>query len=67
MSPLSAFMVVLMSCLALVALELLAKRLRLPAAAALLGGGGGIAFVRGLRRVRRDPVLGVIVGVRPLW
>ncbi|KGD28965.1 sodium/hydrogen exchanger family protein [Burkholderia pseudomallei] len=66
MSPVSAFKLVLLSFLAIVALELLAKRLRLPPAAALLVGGAGIAFLPGLPPVNLDPDLVLIVFLPPL-
>ncbi|KGX41312.1 hypothetical protein Y598_4714 [Burkholderia pseudomallei MSHR3335] len=49
MSPVSAFKLVLLSFLAIVALELLAKRLRLPPAAALLVGGAASRSCPGCR------------------
>lgn len=66
MSPVLAFKLVLLSFLAIVALELLAKRLRLPPAAALLVGGAGIAFLPGLPPVNLDPDLVLIVFLPPL-
>ncbi|AOK49286.1 sodium:proton antiporter [Burkholderia sp. MSMB617WGS] len=66
MSPVSAFKLVLLSFLAIVALELLAKRLKLPPAAALLVGGAGIAFLPGLPPVDLDPDLVLIVFLPPL-
>ncbi len=48
MSPVAAFKLILLSFVAIVALECIAKRLRLPPAAALLMGGIGIAFIPGL-------------------
>ncbi|SIT49489.1 exported hypothetical protein [Paraburkholderia piptadeniae] len=50
MSAVSAFKLVLLSMMAIVALELVAKRLRLPPAAALLVGGAAMAFAPGLPR-----------------
>ncbi|AIT22957.1 Na+/H+ antiporter [Burkholderia thailandensis] len=66
MSPVSAFKLVLLSFLAIVALELLAKRLKLPPAAALLVGGAGIAFLPGLPPINLDPDLVLIVFLPPL-
>ena len=66
MSPVSAFKLVLLSFLAIVALECIAKRLRLPPAAALLVGGVGIAFIPGLPPVNLDPDLVLIVFLPPL-
>ncbi|WP_323122035.1 Na+/H+ antiporter [Burkholderia alba] len=66
MSPVAAFKLVLLSFLAIIALELLAKRLRLPPAAALLVGGAGIAFIPGLPPINLDPDLVLIVFLPPL-
>ncbi|AOK19009.1 sodium:proton antiporter [Burkholderia cepacia] len=66
MSPVSAFKLVLLSFLAIVALECLAKRLRLPPAAALLVGGIGIAFIPGLPPIDLDPELVLLVFLPPL-
>lgn len=66
MSPVSAFKLILLSIAAIVVLELVAKRLRLPPAAALLVGGAGIAFVPGLPPVNLDPDLMLIVFLPPL-
>ncbi len=46
MSPVLAFKLVLLSLIAIIALELLAAKLRLPPAAAFLVGGIAMAFVR---------------------
>ncbi|PRG92387.1 Na+/H+ antiporter [Burkholderia gladioli] len=66
MSPVSAFKLILLSIAAIVVLELVAKRLRLPPAAALLVGGAGIAFVPGLPPINLDPDLVLIVFLPPL-
>ncbi|MDS0792670.1 Na+/H+ antiporter [Burkholderia pseudomultivorans] len=66
MSNVSAFKLVLLSFLAIVALECIAKRLRLPPAAALLVGGIGIAFIPGLPPVNLDPDLVLVVFLPPL-
>lgn len=66
MSPVSAFKLVLLSFLAIVALECIAKRLRLPPAAALLVGGVGIAFIPGLPPINLDPDLVLVVFLPPL-
>ena len=55
-----------MSFLAIVALECIAKRLRLPPAAALLIGGIGIAFIPGLPPINLDPELVLLVFLPPL-
>lgn len=49
-SPVLAFRLVLLSLVAIICLELLAKRLRLPPAAAFLVGGIAMAFIPGLLR-----------------
>ncbi|AOJ77747.1 Na+/H+ antiporter [Burkholderia ubonensis] len=66
MSPVSAFKLVLLSFLAIVALECIAKRLRLPPAAALLVGGAAIAFIPGLPPINLDPDLVLVVFLPPL-
>ncbi|KVG77092.1 Na+/H+ antiporter [Burkholderia ubonensis] len=66
MSPVSAFKLVLLSFLAIVALECIAKRLRLPPAAALLVGGVAIAFIPGLPPINLDPDLVLVVFLPPL-
>ncbi|TAL94073.1 MAG: Na+/H+ antiporter [Paraburkholderia sp.] len=66
MSSVAAFKLVLLSLIAIIGLELLAKRLRLPPAAALLIGGIGMAFVPGLPTVNLDPALVLIVFLPPL-
>ncbi|PRH46483.1 Na+/H+ antiporter [Burkholderia multivorans] len=66
MSPVSAFKLILLSFLAIVALEYVAKRLRLPPAAALLVGGIGIAFIPGLPPINLDPDLVLVVFLPPL-
>ncbi|RQS69487.1 Na+/H+ antiporter [Burkholderia sp. Bp8963] len=66
MSPVSAFKLILLSFLAIVALECIAKRLRLPPAAALLVGGVGIAFIPGLPPINLDPDLVLVVFLPPL-
>ncbi len=66
MSAVSAFKLILLSFAAIVVLELVAKRLKLPPAAALLVGGAGIAFMPGLPPVNLDPDLVLIVFLPPL-
>ncbi|QWT22210.1 Na+/H+ antiporter [Bacillus sp. NP157] len=51
---------------AILALELIARKLRLPTAAALLAGGAGIAFIPGMPAVTFDPELVLIVFLPPL-
>ncbi|HVE05945.1 MAG TPA: Na+/H+ antiporter [Paraburkholderia sp.] len=66
MSAVSAFKLVLLSLIAIIALELIAKRLRLPPSAALLIGGAAMAFAPGLPPVVFDPDLVLIVFLPPL-
>lgn len=66
MSPVSAFKLVLLALIAIIALEQLAKRLRLPPAAALLVGGAAMAFAPGLPPVVPDPDLVLVVLLPPL-
>ncbi|MGH8779232.1 Na+/H+ antiporter [Paraburkholderia sp.] len=66
MSSVDAFKLVLLSLIAIIVLELVAKRLRLPPAAALLVGGAAMAFVPGLPPVTLDPDLVLIVFLPPL-
>ena len=66
MSAVAAFKLILVSLIAIIALELLAKRLRLPPAAAMLLGGVALAFAPGLPSVDLDPDLIFIVLLPPL-
>ncbi|MCX4162301.1 MULTISPECIES: Na+/H+ antiporter [Paraburkholderia] len=66
MSSVLAFKLVLLSLIAIIVLELVAKRLRLPPAAALLVGGAAMAFIPGLPPVNLDPDLVLIVFLPPL-
>ncbi|NYH15391.1 Na+/H+ antiporter [Paraburkholderia bryophila] len=66
MSSVMGFKLVLLSLVAIIGLELLAKRLRLPPAAALLVGGAAMAFVPGLPTFNLDPELILIVFLPPL-
>ncbi|MET0506244.1 MAG: cation:proton antiporter, partial [Luteibacter sp.] len=66
MSSTETFKFVLILLVAIVALELIARRLRLPTAAALLAGGIGIAFLPGVPAVSFDPELVLIVFLPPL-
>ena len=66
MSSVMAFKLVLLSLAAMIGLQLLAKRLQLPPAAALLVGGAAMAFVPGLPPVNLDPELVLIVFLPPL-
>jgi CPA1 family monovalent cation:H+ antiporter len=66
MSSTETFKFVLILLVAIVALELIARRLRLPSAASLLAGGIGIAFLPGVPPVSFDPELVLIVFLPPL-
>jgi CPA1 family monovalent cation:H+ antiporter len=60
------FKLILLTLVAIVVLELLAKRLKLPPAAAQLVGGIGIAFLPGLPLVEIDPTLILLIFLPPL-
>ena len=66
MSSVSAFKLVLLSLIVMIGLQLLAKRLKLPPAAALLIGGIAMAFVPGIPPVHLDPDLVIVVFLPPL-
>ena len=66
MSALLVFKVILLSLIAMIALQLVAKKFDLPPAAALLIGGIAMAFVPGLPPVTLDPELVLIVFLPPL-
>ncbi|WP_320534928.1 Na+/H+ antiporter [Robbsia andropogonis] len=66
MSSVSAFEIVLLSLVAMVALQLLARQCNLPPAVALLAGGIGMAFVPGLPPINLDPDLVLVVILPPL-
>jgi monovalent cation/hydrogen antiporter len=66
MSSVSAFKLILLSLIVMIGLQLLAKRLKLPPAAALLIGGIAMAFVPGLPPVHLDPDLMIVVFLPPL-
>ena len=66
MSSVMAFKLILLSLIAMIGLQLLAKRLRLPPAAALLVGGAAMAFVPGLPPVNLNPELILVVFLPPL-
>ncbi len=66
MTSVTLFKLILLSMIVMVALQLIAKRLRLPPAAALLIGGIGMAFVPGLPHFRLDPDLVIVVFLPPL-
>jgi Na+/H+ antiporter len=60
------FKLILLTLVAIIGLELLAKRLKLPPAAAQLMGGIGIAFLPGLPLVEIDPELILLIFLPPL-
>jgi monovalent cation/hydrogen antiporter len=66
MSSVSAFKLVLLSLIVMIVLQLAAKRVKLPPAAALLLGGIAMAFVPGLPPVNLDPDLVLVVFLPPL-
>jgi Na+/H+ antiporter len=66
MSSVSAFKLILLSLIVMIGLQLLAKRLKLPPAAALLIGGIAMAFVPSLPPVHLDPDLMIVVFLPPL-
>jgi CPA1 family monovalent cation:H+ antiporter len=66
MSPVAAFEFTLLLLVAVLGLELLAKVLRLPPAAALIAGGIVLAFVPGFPTVSLDPELVLVLFLPPL-
>ena len=66
MSPVAAFEFTLLLLVAVLGLELLAKFLRLPPAAALIAGGIVLAFVPGFPTVSLDPELVLVLFLPPL-
>jgi len=66
MASTETFKFILVLLVAILALELIARRLRLPSAAALLAGGIGIAFLPGVPEVTFDPELVLTVFLPPL-
>ncbi|MGE7136454.1 Na+/H+ antiporter [Luteibacter sp. NPDC031894] len=66
MASTELFKFILVLLVAILALELIAHRLRLPSAAALLAGGIGIAFLPGVPDVTFDPELVLTVFLPPL-
>lgn len=66
MSNVASFKLILLLLIAIIGLELLAKRFRLPPAAALIVGGAALAFVPGLPAVALDPELALVVFLPPL-
>ncbi|WP_059415302.1 Na+/H+ antiporter [Cupriavidus basilensis] len=66
MSTASAFEFILVLVGVIIGLELLARRLHLPPAAALLAGGMAIAFLPGVPQLEFDPELILIIFLPPL-
>jgi CPA1 family monovalent cation:H+ antiporter len=66
MSSLIGFKLILLSLVVMIALQLVARRLDLPPAAALLIGGIGMAFIPGLPAIELDPEFILIVFLPPL-
>ena len=66
MSPTDAFEFTLFLLLAVLGLELVARRLRLPPSAALIVGGGALAFVPGVPTIILDPDLVLLLFLPPL-
>jgi len=66
MSPLQLFELIIGMFVAVLVLQYMALRLRLPPAVALLVGGGGLAFVPGLPEIRLNPELVLVVFLPPL-
>ena len=66
MPPVARFEFLLLLLVVVLGLELLARRLRLPPAAALVVGGMGLAFVPGVPVVELDPDLVLVLFLPPL-
>ncbi len=66
MAPAASFELVLVLLACVIPLELLARRLHLPPAAALILGGIGLALVPGMPEVRLDPDLAMVLFLPPL-
>lgn len=66
MHAVETFELVLVLLAIVIGLSWLAQRLRLPPSAALLVGGGGLAFVPGLPHVELDPELALAFFLPPL-
>jgi len=65
-TPVKLFELVLLLLAAIVVLELLARRLHLPPAAAFVLGGGALALVPGTPELRLDPELVLVLFLPPL-
>ena len=66
MSPVAAFEFTLLLLVAVLGLELVAKALRLPPAAALIAGGIVLAFIPGFPTASLDPELVLVLFLPPL-
>jgi CPA1 family monovalent cation:H+ antiporter len=66
MHPVETFELVLVLLAAVLALHWAADRLKLPPSAALLVGGGALAFLPGIPRVSLDPELALVLFLPPL-
>ena len=66
MSPAGSFEVTVALTGAILGLELLARRLRLPPAAAFLAGGTVLALLPGMPDIRLDPGLALVLFLPPL-
>lgn len=66
MSSVVVLKLIVLSLVAIIGLELVAQRLRLPPAAAMLVGGIALAFVPGLPQIELDPDLVLLVFLPPL-
>ena len=66
MSPVAQFEFILLLLVLVIGLELAARRLRLPRAAALVVGGIVLAFIPGVQAVELDPELVLVLFLPPL-
>ncbi len=66
MHPVDRFEFILLLLVVVIGLELAARRLRLPPAAALVAGGMGLAFVPGMPAIVLDPDLVLVLFLPPL-
>ncbi|MFD0934386.1 cation:proton antiporter, partial [Methylobacterium trifolii] len=66
MTPVATFEFILLLLVAILGLEVLARRTRLPPAAALIVGGIALAFVPGIPAVSLDPDLVLVLFLPPL-
>lgn len=66
MTPVHTFELIIGMLLAVLVLQYVALRLRLPPAVALLIGGGALAFVPGIPTIQLDPELVLVIFLPPL-